>query len=117
MIKIGNTTLPLPSDYKVTRADIDSDSTHRTEAGYLKRDRVRSGVYNVDVSWRVSGAQYKTITDALSPASFSVTFFDPNSATTKTCTMYASDRTGQLVNYLGTGKTAMWDLSVTLVEY
>ena len=42
MITIGNTELPAPTDYTVTLQDLDSESTRRTEAGTLIRDRVRA---------------------------------------------------------------------------
>jgi hypothetical protein len=117
MISIGGVPLPNPTKYSVKRSDLDSESTTRNEAGYLQRDRVRAGTYSIDVSWRVQRADYKKVTDATAAASFSVTFFDPFSVSTKTATMYAGDKQGELVSYTDDASKSLWELSVSLIEY
>jgi hypothetical protein len=115
MITVGSTHLPNPIEYSVTLQDIDSENTKRTETGLLNRDRVRAGVYKIQATWLVTKAQLSLITDALAPDQFSVTFFDPTTATKPTKSMYSGDRTGNLKYY--DGNNDLWELSVSLIEY
>lgn len=118
IISIGGTDMPAPTKYNVTLQDIDSANTARTETGELIRDRIRAGVYKIGVTWLVEHTQIKTITDALAPDKFQVTFFDPTTNTNKTCDMYCGDRSGELKRYRpdDTSKS-LWELSVSLIEY
>jgi hypothetical protein len=118
IITIGSTDMPEPATYGVTLQDIDSSNTGRTETGLLIRDRIRAGVYKIQVSWQVEHSQIKIITDALAPDKFQVTFFDPTTNTNKTCDMYCGDRSGELKRYRpdDTSKS-LWELSVSLIEY
>jgi hypothetical protein len=115
LITVGSTPLPDPYEYSVSLQDIDSENTRRTESGILTRDRVRAGVYKIQATWKVTKAQLKTITDAIAPASFSVTFFDPTTTTSPTKTMYCGDREGKLVYKDLVGD--LWELSTSLIEY
>ncbi|MEI6580205.1 MAG: hypothetical protein WCN92_12210 [Eubacteriales bacterium] len=119
LLTIGSTAMPNPTKYTVKRADLDSENTTRDELGNLHRERVRAGAYVIDVAWQVTKAAFKTVVDALAPVSFSATFFDPNSASTATATMYAGDRTGDLLQYTDEAhpENSMWELSATLVQY
>lgn len=119
LITIGAVALPNPKEYGVTLSDLDSDSTTRSETGILHRDRVRARVYTIQVSFLVTRAQLKTITDAISPVSFSVTFFDPTSSTDVTKTMYAGDKASKLALYPSESAPTvnMWDISFTLIEF
>lgn len=121
LIKIGSTNLPNPSSYKISRSDMDGPKTKRTEAGVLNRERVRAGVYKIQVSWEaLTMAELTAVTAALAPAEFTVTFFDATtSAANKTAKMYAGDRSAELVRVIDENKTAesRWSLSVSLTEY
>lgn len=119
IITIGSTELPAPVEYTVSLQDIDSENTRRTEAGILTRDRVRGGVYKIQVAWKVTKTQLKTITDAISPAQFSVTFFDPTTSTDPTKYMYSGDRTGKLILLKDPNNPgeSLWELSTSLIEY
>ena len=116
MIVVGSTSLPNPTEYTVTRSDLDSDNTGRSESGILQRDRVRAGVYKIQTTFRVTQPNLKIITDAITPVSFSVTFFDPTSSSNPTKTMYAGDRSGKLLQSVD-GGASYWDLTVDLIEY
>ena len=116
MITVGATALPNPTDYQVTRSDLDSDNTSRSEAGVLQRDRVRAGIYKLQLTFRVTRANLKVITDAIAPASFAVTFFDPTTSSSPTKTMYAGDRAAKLIQSVDGGES-YWDLSVDLIEF
>lgn len=119
MISINGVDLPTPTEYSVALQDIDSDNTRRTEAGILTRDRVRAGVYKIEVAWKITKAQLKTITDAISPAKFSVTFFDPTTSSTSTKDMYCGDRGGKMMNCFNPAIPGenMWEFSTSLIEY
>ena len=115
LITIGSTPLPDPVEYSVTLQDIDSENTRRTESGILTRDRVRAGVYKIQVAWKVNKADLKKITDAVAPAKFSVTFFDPTTSSNPTKDMYVGDRTANLI-HLESGQS-LWELTLSLIEY
>jgi hypothetical protein len=117
LLKVNGVELPSPSKYKVKRSDLDSEATMRNSEGYLIRDRVREGVYRIDVSWEaLTHSDYLTVVNALSPAKFTVVFWDPNSATTKTAQMYAGDRDSELI-LLKDGQKSIVSLSCALIEY
>ena len=115
LITIGTIPLPDPAEYSVTLQDIDSENTRRTEAGILTRDRVRAGVYKIQATWKVNKSELIIITDAVKPAQFAVTFFDPTTSTNPTRPMYVGDRTARLI-HLESGQS-LWELSVSLIEY
>lgn len=119
MITIGAAALPNPKEYSVSIMDLDSDGSGRSESGYLKRSRLRAGVYKIEATFIVSKTQLKTITDALAPVSFSVTFFDPTTSSDPTKTMYAGDKAGTLQSYTSEASPneSMWELSISLIEY
>lgn len=117
MIKVNGVTLPSPQTYKVKLSDLDSEGTARNAAGMLLRDRVRAGVYRIDASWVVRKSDYMTIVSALSAVKFTVTFFDPNSATDKTAQMYVGDRDGNLIKNATNPLDSVWELSCSLIEY
>lgn len=115
LITIGTTPLPDPAEYSVTLQDIDSENTRRTESGILTRDRVRAGVYKIQATWKVNKTDLKTITDAVKPAQFAVTFFDPTTSSNPTKDMYVGDRTARLI-HLESGQS-FWELTLSLIEY
>ena len=119
MITIGGVAMPQPTQYQVTLQDLDSENTTRNEAGKLKRDRIRAGVYKIAVTWQVNRAGLKKITDAVAPASFAVVFFDPATGGNKTATMYAGDRTGELLAYTDEARPgdSLWEVTVDLTQY
>ena len=71
----------------------------------------------IQITWRVNRSQLSAIANAISPDSFSATFFDPTTASTKTCTMYAGDRSATMVLNADTAAETLWDLSVNFIEY
>lgn len=115
-ITVGNTQLPTPVSYRVQMADLDTENTTRDEAGVLHRERIRSGVYKIIASWRLTTAQLSNMVNLLSPASFTVTFFDPNTMSYKTKQMYVGDRESEVI--LGSSDTSkvLIDFSVDFIE-
>lgn len=117
IIRFGNITPEAPVSFSVHRSDIDSNDTGRSETGVLYRNRIRAGVYKLQVAWRVNKQQLAVITSAISADSFSVTFFDPTSSLEKTCTMYAGDRSAALVLNGDSAADTLWDLTVNFIEF
>ncbi len=118
LIKIGTTDMPSPSEYEVSIHDLDSENTKRTETGVLFRDRVRAGVYKIEVTWKVSGTELQIIASSLSPSKFSVTFFDPTSATNAVTDMYCGPKSGKLIKYDNSNPSnSIWELTASLIEY
>lgn len=118
MLTIDTVEMANPAEYKVSVNDLDSENTARAEDGLLQRDRVREGVYRIDATWRgLTRAELKAITDAISPVSFSVTFFDPTQSTDTTATMYSGEKSGSLSLYKSEGGESYWDFTCALIEY
>lgn len=118
IIKIGGVDMPAPSKYNVTLQDIDSENTSRTETGQLVRDRIRASVYKIEIAWQVEHSQIKIITDALSPAKFSVNFYDPTTNAHPTKDMYCGDRNGNLLVYKAFAPSkSLWEIATSLIEY
>jgi len=118
MLTIGS-ALTNPSEYAVSISDLDSDDSGRSETGLFHRNRRRAGVYKIQASFKVSRTELKAITDAIAAASFSVTFFDPFTATDATKTMYVGDRSAKLMNYTNEAAPAesYWNLSCNFIEF
>lgn len=117
LIWIGGSLMPAPRTYAVSLQDLDSADSGRSETGMMYRNRVRSNVYKIQATWRLTRVDLAKIIAAITPASFSVKFFDPNTLTTPTKTMYAGDRSSTMVINNGDPSETWWDFSVNLIEY
>lgn len=121
IITIDSVPMPSPAagGYKVSIADLDSENSSRNEAGELSRERIRSGVYKIEITWWVSAADYAVVIAALAPEKISVTFFDPNTGAYQTRDMYTGDRSGSLRTYIdgANPEASQWELTANLTEY
>jgi hypothetical protein len=119
IISADGTPLPTPHKYRVLRADVDGENTTRNEAGFLVRERLRSGVYKLEVVWRVRASELATISSALSPAKVSITFFNPHTGTTLTRDMYAGDESIDILSYIDEDNpdNTLWEVSRNLIQY
>jgi len=114
ILKIDGVDMPAPSVFKIPRYDLDSGDTHRNEEGYLQRDRIRQGIYKIELEWKgITSAQLNTIESAIAPASVQVTFLTASGLQTKT--MYVGDRQIELTKYQDTD--IRWNISFNLIEY
>ena len=117
-IKIDGVAVKAPDTYQITRADLDSDKSKRSQTGYLQRSRIRAGMYTISISWSGTVEEIAAIANALSPESISVTIFDFTSGAWVTLTMYAGDRTGELKRYWQNSENSSpCSLSCNLIEY
>jgi hypothetical protein len=115
ILNIGGVNMPDPSSLSVVDQDLDSDSTTRNEQGQLQRDRIRQGIRKISLKWPpLVQSDAAIILSAIQPASFSVTYLDPENATTQTRTMYVGDRTNEMIN---TSAGYRWNISFDLIEY
>lgn len=115
MIKIDGVDLPSPSKFDLPEMDLDSSDSNRDELGYLHRDRIRQGVYKIELEWKgINNTQLNLIETAIKPVQIDVTF--PTSEGMKTKVMYAGDRKRSMIKYNGETNIT-WDLSFNLTEY
>ena len=114
LINIDGVDLPAPSSFKLPQFDLDSSDTNRNELGVLQRDRIRQGIYKIELEWKaISSEKLAIIESAIKPASLQVTF--PTATGHITKTMYAGDRNTAIALYKTNG--IYWDISFSLIEY
>ena len=93
LLKIDGFEMPTPSGITVTYQDLDSSDTGRNANGVMIRERIRTGVIKLTISWRVLYAEEMSrILTAVKPAFFTVRFYDPETASFRDATMYVGDR-------------------------
>lgn len=117
LIYIGGSLMPALRTYRVDLQDIDSSDSGRSETGVMYRNRVRSNVYKIQATWRVKRTQLNQIITSITPAAFSVQFFDPNTDSVQTRTMYAGDRSSTMIKNDNKPEETWWDFSVNFIEY
>ncbi|GMG96860.1 DUF6711 family protein [Tepidimicrobium xylanilyticum] len=116
MITIDGVDLPSPSVFKIPRSDLDSGDTGRNELGVLQRDRIRQGIYKIELEWKgINSSDLYLIESAIEPAELNVTFPTPTGMATKT--MYAGDRNVEMVKYDKDFDKIRWNISFNLIEY
>lgn len=121
LMEVNGKALPAPvSDgYTITLSDIDSSNTGRSESGVMFRDRMRAGVYKLEVTWEMPLKELTEVLSIISPAKFRMKFFDITTGSFVTRDMYVGDRSGSILNYLDEGDTdsAMCQLTCNFVEF
>lgn len=115
-LKISSTVLPAPTSCSIMEYDMDSESTGRSESGYMMRERIRSNLCKMELSWnRLTPAQVRLIRGAISDAFVEVTVRFLGAE--RTMIMYAGDRsyTPHFTDNDGE-KLERWDVSFSLTE-
>lgn len=116
LINIDGADLPAPSNFKISRSDLDGSDTGRNEIGVLQRDRIRQGIYKIELEFTgIISEKLQTIEMAIEPASVQVKF--PTQLGVLTRTMYAGDRNIEMVKYDPDYNKIRWDISCNLIEY
>lgn len=114
-ITIDGIDLPSPTKYRIPKFDIDSSDTNRNELGILQRDRIRQGVFKIELEWKMlTSSELHLIETAVKPDKINVTFDTPTGKQTKQ--MYVGDRNIEGIAFEGTDKMR-WHLSFNLTEY
>ena len=116
-LTIDGVLMPAPKTYSIDRSDLDSENTTRSLSGIMNRDRVRQGVYKLKITWLIKTTDLIKLTQALTPASMQVKFFDGTTGTYITTKMYAGDRSSSLALQKKNYREMWWEFSCDLIEY
>ena len=117
LLKINNTDLPAPTVLQPGLQDLDSeDGTGRNQVGTMFRDRV-AVKRKVHCEWGIlSKAEMAALLTAMSPASFELTYPDPQEGALKKITAYVGDRTPAICSIISDTDWMWTGLSVDFVE-
>lgn len=86
--------------------------------GICQRERIRGGVKKLNATWRVTTDELLELTSAISAPALNVTFFFPaNGYYAENVTMYAGDRSLNLITNIDGENAAQWEFSVNFIEY
>lgn len=92
-ILINGVELPAPSDYDIEYEDMDVDSIRGIFDGVLERNRLRSDVQKVKISYLIKDLDAITaIYNLIKPVSFEVELRDDTQGKRVTKTMYAGPK-------------------------
>ena len=117
IITIDGVDLPAPSELSIGRMDLDSSDTTRNELGFLQRDRIRQGLYKIELAFKVkNSSEIHTIESVIANKELNVTFPTPQGFVTKR--MYVGDRSLNVALYDNYSTDDIrWDMSFNLIEY
>ncbi|MEY8416660.1 DUF6711 family protein [Tissierella praeacuta] len=117
IISIDGVDLPAPSTFNINRFDMDSSDTNRNELGELQRDRIRQGIYKIELEFKgKTSSEVHLIETSIEPSKIKVTFLSPIGKTTKI--MYVGDRKGpEMVKNDKVVDKIRWNISFNLIEY
>lgn len=92
----GNSGLKPPSSVQVDIQDIDSSETGRNQNGDMIRDRVAGGSdakRKISCIWKgLTNSEISDLLRAMDDVSFTLTYPDPYTGTTRTSAVYVGDR-------------------------
>jgi hypothetical protein len=117
LLKINTTDLPAPTVLQPGLQDLDSeDGTGRNQVGTMFRDRV-AVKRTVHCEWGILNKQeMAALLKAMSPASFSLTYPDPQEGTLKTITAYVGNRVPAICSVISDTDWMWTGLSVDFIE-
>ena len=116
MINIDGVDLPTPTKFKPPNFDLDSEDTNRNELGYMQRDRVRQGIYKLELAWKnITSSELATIKASVTPEKVKVTF--PSEVGDIKKDMYAGDRNIEMVSYDKDYNKILWNIEFNLTKY
>lgn len=114
-LRINGNDLPLPTSYSFDLKDVEADSSGETEAGTRQRDIVRSGVVNIQVSFQVSAAWLRKLSEFRKIPILTVRYFDSEILDYKETKMYMDGFKSSLEK--DTSYKSLWKVSFDLIEY
>lgn len=95
-IKIEGITLPTPIDIEYSLEDLDADSDRDVISGVLDRNRIRSDMLKISISYSVNDtSSISTILKLISKEIFKVELFDFKEGKRVEKNMYSSSKTFQ----------------------
>lgn len=108
--------LPAPTKFKIRRFDIESGDSDINELGYKQSDRIRQGVYGIELEFIGNSSAIHAIESAIEPPEINVTFPSPVGQITKK--MQVGERDGPaLINYDKEIDKIYWRIGFNLTEY
>lgn len=97
-IKIKGTVIPAPVSMSISLEDLDADSQRDVSTATLYRNRIRSDVLKISLTYSMDDiSDVSNILNLVSDSTFSVEYFDIKSKSRKTTTMYAGPKQFQFV--------------------
>ena len=100
LIKVNGVALSTPSDIKVEIQDLDGESVRPVATGVLRRNRIRSNMLKVTLTWNITPTiDIMNILNAVTPAEFDAELFIPTHGIRATREMYAGNKS---YNYIRT---------------
>lgn len=99
-IIVNGVELPAPVSIEVNLEDLDSDSFRDTKYAKMHRNRLRSSVSKISLSYSIDDVEkMSAVLNAIDPETFSVTVFDLKQMKRVTKTMYAGPKSyGYIMN-------------------
>lgn len=97
-IKINGADIPAPVSLDYSLEDLDADSERDVNRGILNRNRIRSDVFKLSLTYAMNDlAQTSSILKSISPETFSVELLDVKSNKRVIKTMYAGPKSMQMI--------------------
>jgi hypothetical protein len=117
LLTIGTTELPAPTVLQPGLQDLDSEEgTGRNQSGTMFRDRIATK-RTVHCEWGIlNKSEMAGLLSAMSPASFELTYPDPQEGDLKTITAYVGNRAPAMCTAISDTDWMWTGLSVDFVE-
>lgn len=117
LLKIGEIALPAPTVLQPSIQDLDAEQgTGRNQAGTMFRDRV-AVKRSLHCEWGpLRKEEMSALLSAMSPASFSLTYPDPQEGALKTITAYVGDRSIPMLIPLSDDNWMWGSMSADFIE-
>lgn len=113
LIRIGAFTPACPSKFSVELSDMDGENSNRSETGFMNRDRVRAGIYKLNLGWtNLTSEETNALLHSVSPESVKILFYFGGMVSAE---MYVGNRSIDLKSNNGDGNH-YWDVSFNLTE-
>jgi len=113
MVKINGFQLPTPSTYQIGIMDL--SRAERVASGYLMLERIATK-RKLELTWLyLEAASLSEVLTAVSPTSFIVEYFDPQTNSVKTGEFYCGDRGVESFDYRN-GKIRWKNIRFNLIE-
>lgn len=116
LVNLDGVDLPSPFSYKIPNMDLDSSDTNRNELGVLQRDRIRQGVFKVELEYNgITSSSLALIKSAIKPSKLNAKIMTEVGIVEKE--MYAGDRNIEMVKFDNDYNKIRWNISFNLTEY
>lgn len=116
MVTIDGIDLPPTSKSVISKKDLDSFDSGRNELGVLQRDRIRHGIYEIELSYELKkSSEIQTIESAIDKPELQVTFPTHSGRVTKT--MFADNVSIDVALRRTNLEDTLWNISFNLIEY